>query len=879
MAATTGQLGLVTPTQGDLSGVWGDTVNNGITEYTNIAIAGTLTLTGDGAVTLQNTTGNNTTSNITSTLTGAGTVTAQFAIVRVTGTLTTAKIITGPSYSKTYLVVNAATGSTVSFIRSGQTPAISIAVGESALVYFNGTDYVKLTGTATAGAAGGSTTQVQFNSSGVLAGSANLTFDGTILTSAGFAGPLNGTVGATTANTGAFTTLAASSTVTLSGGTANGVTYLNGSKVLTSGTALTFDGNTFNFSTSYLYPNVAVTSTGNSAIFGFRLNNTGTGGQDWRVEQGRSAVGDFNISNQTNSTIPFKINENANNSTFATTLNAYQFVPTGSSVPSNGMYLPSANNVAFAINSAEGMRLTSTGLGIGTSSPDTRLTVLKNSNADFSSQAALRASSLQTFSNTNVTTAVVFNGLTGNPDKFISVDNQGGTQYFSLGYLNGSTKYNVYQFDQNGGLYLSTNATERLRITSAGAWGLSGANYGTSGQVLTSGGSGAAPTWTTVGGGSSQWTTSGTQIYYTTGNVGIGTTSPDTYTDGGKNLTVLSSTASTRANLALVGTQSSANEILGRLNFTNTNSTNTAYRVAMIDGIRGSDNNSGYLTFSTGYTTAASERMRIDEFGNVAINNITPTSFGKFSVRGAISVSGVPGQTSGHFSDASSGSIFITHASGVVTLNSDTALAFGSSLSEKARIDTSGRFMVGTTTALASANFSVDGTNSDYLSRFYNSNASPAGTLIYYSGAAPNGTTSWFLKCQDNSAERMYVRSNGGIGNYQGNDVNLSDRREKTNFAPAKNYLDIICAIPIQTFNYIDQNHKDDPGLTLGAVAQDVQKVAPEFVMESNWGTEKEPKMRLSIYQTDLQYALMKCIQEQQAIIESLKARLDAANL
>jgi hypothetical protein len=53
---------------------------------------------------------------------------------------------------------------------------------------------------------------------------------------------INGTVGATTATTGAFTTLAASGSVTLSGGTANGVTYLNGSKVLTSGSALTFDG-------------------------------------------------------------------------------------------------------------------------------------------------------------------------------------------------------------------------------------------------------------------------------------------------------------------------------------------------------------------------------------------------------------------------------------------------------------------------------------------------------------------------------------------------------------------------------------------------------------------------------------------------------------
>ena len=106
MAATTPQLGLVTPTQGDLTGTWGNTVNNGITEYTDIAIAGTLTLTGDGAVTLANTLGDASASNITSSLAGAGTVTAQFAIVNVSGTTTT-KEVTGPSYSKTYVVDNA----------------------------------------------------------------------------------------------------------------------------------------------------------------------------------------------------------------------------------------------------------------------------------------------------------------------------------------------------------------------------------------------------------------------------------------------------------------------------------------------------------------------------------------------------------------------------------------------------------------------------------------------------------------------------------------------------------------------------------------------------------------------------------------------------
>ena len=47
----------------------------------------------------------------------------------------------------------------------------------------------------------------------------------------------------------------------------------------------------------------------------------------------------------------------------------------------------------------------------------------------------------------------------------------------------------------------STSNTERLRISGDGSFGLSGANYGTSGQVITSAGTGSPPTWTTVSGG------------------------------------------------------------------------------------------------------------------------------------------------------------------------------------------------------------------------------------------------------------------------------------------------------------------------------------------------------------------------------------------
>jgi hypothetical protein len=64
---------------------------------------------------------------------------------------------------------------------------------------------------------GGATTQVQYNNGGAFAGSANITTDGTTLTAAGFSGPLNGTVGATTPAAGTFTTLSASSTVSGTG--------------------------------------------------------------------------------------------------------------------------------------------------------------------------------------------------------------------------------------------------------------------------------------------------------------------------------------------------------------------------------------------------------------------------------------------------------------------------------------------------------------------------------------------------------------------------------------------------------------------------------------------------------------------------------------
>ena len=156
-----------------------------------------------------------------------------------------------------------------------------------------------------------------------------------------------------------------------------------------------------------------------------------------------------------------------------------------------------------------------------------------------------------------------------------------------------------------------------------------------------------------------------------------------------------------------------------------------------------------------------------------------------------------------------------------------------------------------------------------------NPDASPFGGLnIEYGGAAPNGVGNLFINCGDTGANRFQVRSNGGIANFSGNNVNLSDRREKTNIEPAKSYLDTICAIPVVTFEYADQNQEQDPGKTLGVIAQDVEAVAPEFIMESDWGTEDEPKIRKSIYHTDLMFGVMKALQEAVDRIKSLESEV-----
>jgi hypothetical protein len=282
---------------------------------------------------------------------------------------------------------------------------------------------------------------------------------------------------------------------------------------------------------------------------------------------------------------------------------------------------------------------------------------------------------------------------------------------------------------------------------------------------------------------------------------------------------------------------------------------------------------SGYLAIETN----GSEKARITSAGNLGVG-VTPAdtfTFGK-----AMDI----GSTSGSFyycrdTDATNGvggigmsgtTLYIVNKAA-----GDVRFYINDDSSERARITSDGRLLVGLSSPRDTEKFAVSGSATNFLAEFQNtaSSGNPNLILALFPNFAPNQAGTDFFRGADSVTTRFSLRTNGGLANYSANDANLSDRREKTNFAPATSYLDKICAIPVQTFNYIDQNMEEDGGLTLGVVAQDVQAVAPELVMESNWSNkDEEPKMRLSIYQTDLQYALMKALQELNAKFEAYKA-------
>jgi phage-related tail fiber protein len=121
---------LALPTTGDLSGTWGTTVNDSITQLLDSAVAGTTTLSVDADV-------------ILSTTNGAANQARNAIILWTASNGATTRNITAPAQSKAYIVNNSGTGSIV--IRgAGPTTGVTVISTEACIVAWNGSDFIKV---------------------------------------------------------------------------------------------------------------------------------------------------------------------------------------------------------------------------------------------------------------------------------------------------------------------------------------------------------------------------------------------------------------------------------------------------------------------------------------------------------------------------------------------------------------------------------------------------------------------------------------------------------------------------------------------------------------------------------------------------------------
>jgi hypothetical protein len=268
----------------------------------------------------------------------------------------------------------------------------------------------------------------------------------------------------TTTNTATVTNKTLTSpTVTgmvVSDGTANGVTYLNGSKILSSGSALVFDGT-----------NLGIGTTPASILH----------------LKGADPIQYFEDSSGTSSACSIQ------NSNGVLDLQADNNATVASSA------------IKFSVDSAEGMRLTSTGLGIGTSSGTAKLSVKPTANTYTGGALALVGASSGTsyitsiggqlfVSNDGSTDHLVLSsagnlGLGVTPSAWLSSFRalqigQGSSLWGAATGNNAAFDSNVYVNSSGSSIYIgSTFATRYQQNDGAHKW--STAASGTAGNAIT----------------------------------------------------------------------------------------------------------------------------------------------------------------------------------------------------------------------------------------------------------------------------------------------------------------------------------------------------------------------------------------------------------
>ena len=339
------------------------------------------------------------------------------------------------------------------------------------------------------------------------------------------------------------------------------------------------------------------------------------------------------------------------------------------------------------------------------------------------------------------------------------------------------------------------------------------------------------------------------------GNVGINNSSPGSYNSDGRNLVVGSGSGGQGLSIA------SGTSNYGTIYFADGTSGDALYRGAILY-----NHASDFMRFDT----AAGERMRIDSSGKVGIGVSNPgdyhASANSLVTSGGITLANTT-QGSIFFADSASGTgeyvgqISYDHA--------NNFMLFVTNNTERMRIDDNG--LVSTF---------AQGNNTNFKIRNAGNSSSSIYFIECFQGAS--STTS-------GGNQKFTVRTNGGIQNFQSNDSDLSDEREKKNIVSLDAKWDKVKSWDIKKFHYNDDADTDDK--RYGVIAQEVAEHCPEVVTdwlrqeaedavlddEGNIVTPaQEEIVRKGIKTQQMMWMAIKALQEAQARIETLETEVAA---
>ena len=218
---------------------------------------------------------------------------------------------------------------------------------------------------------------------------------------------------------------------------------------------------------------------------------------------------------------------------------------------------------------------------------------------------------------------------------------------------------------------------------------------------------------------------------------------------------------------------------------------------------------------------------------------------------------------------ANTAQIVVAESSGGGVLQFYTK-ASGGSFAEKARIDLSGRLLVGRTN-----NISVGGDSSDHcfeqitsngytLTLHANQNNQRGLGIFYASGKTPEA----FMFCEVSGSNKFIILNSGNVINANNSYGQISDISLKENIVDAKSQWNDIKNLKIRNFNF-KSSTGHDTHTQIGLVAQEVETVCPKLVDTNEDGKK-------IVTSSVLYMKAVKALQEAQARIETLEAEVAA---